>query len=123
MQMLPNLLNVQRREAAEPRCCKLEDRLLKAAKHLREKVALPVPTKLRHQGKRNWRNWSSEEKAAAVQLVKTAGYNHLALKHVGKPGGSLAERVFLSVRGGGGVRGLRGGSPLSQVRAQYKSTI
>ena len=52
-----------------------------SAKRLREEVALLVPRKLRRQGERNWRNWSSEKKTAAVQLVKTAGYNHLRLKH------------------------------------------
>ena len=81
MQMLPIVLNGQRREAAEPWCCRLQDGLQKAAKRLREEVALPVPRKLRHQGERKWRNWSSKEKTAAVQLVKMAGYNHLRFKH------------------------------------------
>ena len=80
MQMLPFLLSGQCRQFAEPERCRLEDRLQKAAKRLREEVALPVSKKLRHQGERSWRNWSGEEKTAAVQLVKTAGYNHLRLK-------------------------------------------
>ena len=53
----------------------------KAAKCLREEMALPVPKKLRHQSEQNWRNWSSEQKASALQLLKTARYNDLALKH------------------------------------------
>ena len=81
MQMLPFLLNGQCRQSAEPACCKLEDRLQKAAKRVREEVAPPVLRKLRHQSERNWKNWSTEEKTAAVKLVKTAHYNHLRLKH------------------------------------------
>ena len=44
-------------------------------------MALPVPSELRHQGERNRRNLSTERKTPAVQLVKTAGYDHLRLKH------------------------------------------
>ena len=81
MQMLPFLLNGKRRKSADPGCYRLENRPQKAAKRPREQVAPHVPRKLRHQGERNWRNWSSEEKTAAVKVVKTAGYNHLRLKH------------------------------------------
>ena len=81
MQMIPFRLNGKGWQPAGPPCCKLEDWLRKAAKCVREEVALPVPRKLRHQNEGNWRSWSSEEKTAAVQLVKTAGYNHLRLKH------------------------------------------
>ena len=81
MPMLAFLLNGQRRESPEPRCCRLEDRPEKASKRLTEDVALLVPRKLRHQGERNWRNWCGNDKISAVQLVKTAGYNHLRLKH------------------------------------------
>ena len=80
MQMPPLLLNGQRRQSPEPGSCRLEDRLQKAAKPLREEVELRSSRKLRHQGEQKWRNSSSEEKTAAVQLVKTAGYNHLRLK-------------------------------------------
>ena len=68
MQMLPFLLNGQRREAAEPGCSRLEDRLQKAAKSLREELALPVPRKLRHQGQRNWGNWRNCRKLRPCRL-------------------------------------------------------
>ena len=81
VQMFQFLLNGECREAAEPRCCRLEDRVQKAAKRLIGEWALPVPRKPRHQDERTRRNWSCEGRTAAVLLGKTAAYNHLRLKH------------------------------------------
>ena len=81
MQMLPFLLKGQRQESTEPRSCRLEDRLQKTAKRLREEVGLPVPNNLRHQGELTWRSWSLEEKTVDVQLVRTPRNNHLRLTH------------------------------------------